>query len=79
MHYEHILIETKLVPAIQLIKEGDGTPEQKNKAIEEYFEIFLKEAKEYKECPGFKKMSVADLKKEYYSIIKQKSDQEMER
>ena len=80
LHYERIVIEMVLVPMIQAIQEqeGDCKTEQIKQQIEEAFEIFLQDAKQFEGCPGFKEMTVEELKKEYDRIIGQSQNLERE-
>ena len=69
LYYEHIMIENVLHKVITAIEEGPYSKEEKEKYKKEAFERFLKEAKGYKNCPGFQKMNVEQLKEEYEKIF----------
>ncbi len=76
LYYEHIMMENVLYNIIQAIKEGPYSEEQKEKYIQEAFEKFLQEAKGYKGCPGFKNMTVDQLRKEYERLMGKEHQEE---
>ena len=76
LYYEHIVMENVLHNIIQAIKEGPYSKEQKEQYIQEAFEKFLQEAQGYKGCPGFKNMTVDQLKKEYEKIMEKNKQEE---